>query len=88
MLNNDLLINKGFELNDYGKDGKYYELVETEETKVEKILKASHVGYDPEHIDDKVILQINEDFNKKIICVNCDVWELDDSDIVEILDVL
>jgi hypothetical protein len=87
MLTHEKLINKGFELNEY-KEGKYYELEETEETKIQKILMVADVDYNPESIDEKVILQTKEDFNNPLICVDCDVWELTEEEFESILDAL
>lgn len=70
MITHALLINKGFQLNEYEGHGKFYELTETEESKIEKILKAAKIDYDPECIDEKVILQMKEDFTNKLICVD------------------
>ncbi len=87
MLTHELLINIGFKLNEY-PEGKFYELVETEEIKVEKILIAAKVDYDPTNIDEEVVLQMKEDFTNKLICVGGNVWELDDYEFKPIIKAL
>ncbi len=88
MLKHDVLINKGFSLNEYDGHGKYYELVETNESTIKKILDVVGIGYDPEDVDEKVILQCREDFSNKLICVSGNVWELSNNEFDKILEVL
>jgi len=88
MLSYENLISKGFCLNEYKGEGKFYELVETNEQKIENILKVAGIDYDPECMDNKVILQLKEDFSNKLICVGCDVWDLSDYDFEKILEVM
>jgi len=86
-LTHGILINKGFSLNEY-PEGKYYELVEKEESKVENILKVAQVDYDQSNIDEEVILQMKEDFSNKLICVSGNVWDLNDFEFQQIIEVL
>lgn len=87
MLNYELLIQKGFKLNQY-PEGKYYEFITTNESEIEKILIESKVGYDASMMDEKVILQLAEDFSNKLICVEGNVWDLTDCEFENILRVM
>jgi hypothetical protein len=88
MLKHNILINKGFSLNEYDGHGKYYELVETDESLVEKILNVAGIGYDPEDVDEKVILQCKEDFSNKLIYVDGNVWGLSDDEFDKIIETI
>ena len=87
MLKHEVLISKGFELNTYNGD-KYYELVATDSNLVERIMKASNYDYNPEYHEEKVILQIREDFESIILCIDCNVWNLTEEEIVDILNII
>lgn len=86
MLKHNILINKGFNLNEYEGHGKYYELVEINESTIKKILDVVGIGYDPENVDEKVILQCKEDFSNKLIYVDGNVWGLSDNEFHRIID--
>lgn len=88
MLNHEQLINKGFKLNEYEGQGKFYEFETTDESKIATILTAANVDFDPSHIDEKVILQMTEDFTNKLICVENNVWDLSDCEFEEILKIM
>lgn len=84
MLSHEILISKGFELNEY-PEGRYYEFETTKDEQIEKILTASKIGYDTSYLDEKVILQLREDFSNKVICVECNVWDLNSYEFDKIL---
>lgn len=87
MLTHELLLNKGFSLNTYPQ-GKYYEFQTTEDSIIEKILITAKYGYDPSFLDETVILQMKEDFTRKIICIDGNVWDLTDEELDKILEVM
>jgi hypothetical protein len=87
MLSHELLINKGFELNQY-TEGNFYELTEVNEVRVANILDSCKLEYDPEWIDEKVILQLKEDFTNILICIDCNTWDLSEQELEKILEVL
>jgi len=88
VLKHNILINKGFNLNEYDGHGKYYELVETNESTIKKILDVVGIGYDIEDVDKKIILQCKEDFSNKLICVDGNVWELSDDEFNRIIEMI
>ena len=88
MLKHDILINKGFSLNDYKEQGRFYELVETNEATVIKILDAAGIEYDPEGVDEKVILQCKEDFSNGLIYADGNLWELNNDEFDKIVDLI
>lgn len=75
----ELLINKGFKLNKY-PEGKYYEFTTKEDELMSKILKDDYDG-----MTSVVIIQLKEDFTNKIMCVDCNVWNLSDIEFENIL---
>jgi hypothetical protein len=79
MLNKEILIQKGFELNEY-PEGRFFELCTTEENKMVNIL-----GDDYRGDENTVILQLKEDFTNKLLCVDCNVWNLTDAEFEQIL---
>jgi len=79
MLNHELLISKGFNLNKY-PEGKYYEFSTKDDGVISKILKDDY-----NEMTDEVIIQMEENFSNKIMCVDGNVWELNDIEFEEIL---
>lgn len=82
MLNHKLLISKGFELNNY-PEGEYYELVTTDKDIISKILGIDYMGD-----EEKLIIQMKKNYNKKIICIDCNIWDLSDKEFQNILELL
>lgn len=87
MFSHESLIEKGFSLNEY-PEGKFYENTITDENTILKIYEAINMEYDPEMIDDQIILQVYEDFSNVIISVGGDVWDLDNEEFEKVLNVL
>ena len=82
MLTHELLINKGFKLNKY-PEGKYYEFTTKEDELMSKILKDDY-----DETTSELIIQLKEDFTNKIMCVDCNVWNLSDIELEDILEIM
>lgn len=80
MLSHELLVSKGFSLNEY-PEGKYYEFSTTDDDVISNILDDEYMGD-----EEKVILQLKENFSNKLICVDGNVWNLPDAELDKILD--
>jgi len=85
MLNHELLISKGFKLNEY-LEGKYYEL--TIQNPNYQPLDILGVGYDPEFMPEQLILQTKEDFTNIIVMVEGEIWDLSAEELKEVLEVM
>lgn len=81
MLNNELMINKGFSLNEY-PEGKFYErTIENPDDELLKVLSYQHEA-------EKVILQTKEDFTNIVVMIDLDLWNLSNDQFCEILKAL
>lgn len=82
MLNHELLISKGFKLNEYPEE-KYYELVIEDPS--EELLDIIKFQFDPELIPDQVIFQTKEDFLNTVVAIDGEVWDMSVEELEEIL---
>ena len=80
MLNHELLISKGFELNEY-PEGKFYELV-IDNPKTE-LLNILEYGYDEEA--NQIIFQMWENFTNIIVMIDGEVWDLSTEELIKVL---
>jgi len=85
MLNHELLISKGFKLNDYS-GLKLYELV-VDNPKGD-FLDLLEFDYDLETMPESVVIQFKEDFSDMIVAVDVDVWDFALEDLEKLLQVL
>ena len=72
MLNHELLINKGFKLNEY-PEGKFYEL--TIQNPTQELSDVLEYDYDPE-MQGQVIIQIKEDFLNTVVAIDGEVLDM------------
>lgn len=66
------LIKKGFKLNKY-EQGNYYEFSTTNEDIISNILKEEYWGD-----EETLVFQIKEDFSELKMCIDAEVWEIND----------
>ena len=85
MQNHELLINKGFKLNEY-PEAKYYEL--TIQNPTYQLLDIMGIGYDPEEMPEQAIFQTKEDFSNSIVMIEGEVWDLEEGELEEILEIM
>lgn len=77
-----LLESKGFTLNDYPEDGKFWELVVKDDEDLKrhicKVFKADVELLDSNMVDiDKVILQCAEDYSRCVFCYDCNPYNME-----------
>lgn len=81
-LSSETLISKGFSFNKY-TDGNFYELTIENPDLIGKIL-----GSEYREDETYVVLQFSEDLQKRVICVDGNVWDLNNIEVDKILNEL
>ena len=84
-----LLESKGFTLNDYPEDGKFWELVVKDDEDLKrhicKVFKADVELLDSNMVDiDKVILQCAEDYSRCVFCYDCNPYNMETEEFMKI----